>query len=69
MAVRVLVITGVEMIVRTSVALPVLQRPAPLLAVIVTLYVPSVVGVPEMTFLFGPLPCDKPGAGGFGDTL
>ena len=58
---RVLVITGVEMIVRTSVALPVLQRPAPLLAVIVTLYVPSVVGVPEMTFLFGPLPCDKPG--------
>jgi hypothetical protein len=57
------------MIVRTSVALPVLQRPAPLVAVIVTLYVPSVVGVPEMTFRFGPLPCDKPGAGGFGDTL
>jgi len=48
-AVRVLVITGVVMIVRTSVALPVLQRPAPLLAVMVTLYVPSVVGVPEIT--------------------
>ena len=48
-AVRVLVITGVEMIVITSVAPPVLQRPAPLLAVIVTLYVPSVVGVPSIS--------------------
>ena len=48
-------------IVMTSVALAVLQVLAPLLAVIVTLVVPAVVGVPEMTFRFDPLPNDKPG--------
>jgi hypothetical protein len=40
---------GTALIVITSVALAVLQGPAPLLAVIVTLVVPAVVGVPEIT--------------------
>ena len=44
----------------TSVALAVLQVPAPLLTVMVTLVVPAVVGVPEMTFWFCPVPNDKP---------
>jgi len=42
----------------------VLQGPAPLLAVIVTFVVPAVVGVPEMTFRFPPLPNDKPAGNG-----
>ena len=42
-------IVGTALIVITSVALAVLQEPAPLLAVIVTLVVPAVVGVPEIT--------------------
>jgi hypothetical protein len=44
-----LVITGVLPTVITRVAVAVLQGPAPLLAVIVTLVVPAVVGVPEIT--------------------
>ena len=40
---------GTALIVITSVALAVLQGPAPLLALIVTLVVPAVVGVPEIT--------------------
>src|SRR4029077_9200441 len=40
---------GRALIVITSVALAVLQGPAPLLAVIVTLVGPAVVGVPEIT--------------------
>ena len=40
---------GLLLIVMTSVALAVLQVPAPLLAVMVTLVVPAVVGVPEIT--------------------
>ena len=44
-----LVITGGLPIVITSVALAVLQGPAPLLALIVTLVVPAAVGVPEIT--------------------
>jgi len=43
------VITGVLAVVITSVALPVLQELAPLLALMVTLDVPAVVGVPEIT--------------------
>jgi hypothetical protein len=43
------VITGGLPIVITSVAVAVLQGVAPLLAVIVTLVVPAVVGVPEIT--------------------
>jgi hypothetical protein len=42
-------IAGVVPIVITKVALPVLQGPAPLLAVIVTLVVPAAEGVPEIT--------------------
>jgi len=42
-------IVGVVPIVITKVALPVLQEPAPLLALIVTLNVPVAVGVPEIT--------------------
>jgi hypothetical protein len=42
------VITGVLAVVITRVALAVLQGLAPLLAVIVTLVVPDVVGVPEI---------------------
>ena len=42
-------IVGTALIVITSVALAVLQGLAPLLAVIVTLVVPAVVGVPEIT--------------------
>jgi hypothetical protein len=42
-------IVGVALIVITSVALAVLQGLAPLLAVMVTLVVPAVVGVPEIT--------------------
>src|SRR5256885_376417 len=42
-------IVGVVPIVITSVALAVLQEPAPLLAVMVTLVVPAAVGVPEIT--------------------
>jgi hypothetical protein len=44
-----LVITGVLAVVITRVALPVLHGPAPLLALMVTLVVPAVVGVPEIT--------------------
>ena len=40
---------GAALIVITSVALPVLQGLAPLLALMVTLVVPAVVGVPEIT--------------------
>jgi hypothetical protein len=40
---------GAALIVITSVALPVLQGLAPLLALMVTLDVPEVVGVPEIT--------------------
>jgi hypothetical protein len=40
---------GLLLIVITSVALAVLQVPAPLLAVMVTFVVPAVVGVPEIT--------------------
>ncbi len=54
-------IVGAALIVITSVALPVLQVPAPLLALMMTLVVPAVVGVPEMTFRFPPLPNDNPG--------
>jgi len=54
-------IVGAALIVITSVALPVLQGLAPLLALMVTLDVPAVVGVPEMTFRFPPLPNDNPG--------
>jgi hypothetical protein len=53
-------IVGTALIVITSVALPVLQELAPLLALIVTLVVPAVVGVPEITFLLK----DKPGGNG-----
>ena len=42
-------IVGLALIVMTSVAVAVLQGLAPLLAVIVTLVVPAVVGVPEIT--------------------
>ena len=42
-------IVGVVAIVITKVAVALLQGPAPLLAVIVTLVVPAVVGVPEIT--------------------
>jgi hypothetical protein len=42
-------IVGTALIVITSVALPVLQGLAPLLALMVTLDVPAVVGVPEIT--------------------
>jgi len=42
-------IVGVVPIVITKVALPALQEPAPLLALIVTLNVPVAVGVPEIT--------------------
>ena len=47
----------------TSVALVVLHG-WPLLTVIVTLYVPAVVGVPEITFRLPPFPSDKPGGSG-----
>jgi hypothetical protein len=40
---------GAALIVITSVALAVLQGLAPLLALMVTLDVPAVVGVPEIT--------------------
>jgi hypothetical protein len=50
-------------IVMTSVAL-VLVHGWPLSTVMVTLYVPAVVGVPEMTFRFCPVPNDKPGGNG-----
>ncbi len=42
-------ITGVLAVVITSVALPVLQGLAPLLALMVTLVVPAAVGVPEIS--------------------
>jgi hypothetical protein len=42
-------IVGLGLMVITSVALPVLQGLAPLLALMVTLVVPAVVGVPEIT--------------------
>jgi hypothetical protein len=42
-------IVGTALIVITSVALPVLQGLAPLLALMVTLDVPAVVGVPEIS--------------------
>ena len=57
---RGLVITGGASIVRTRVAVAALQAPAPLLTVMVTLVVPPVVGVPEITFLLS----DKPGGNG-----
>jgi len=47
----------------TSVALVVLHG-WPLLTVMVTLYVPAVVGVPEITFRLPPFPSDKPGGSG-----
>ena len=50
-------------IVITSVALVVLHG-WPLLTVMVTLVIPEVVGVPEITFRFEPLPKDKPGGNG-----
>jgi hypothetical protein len=43
------VMVGTGTIVITSVALPVLQEVAPFVALIVTLDVPAVVGVPEIT--------------------
>ena len=43
---------GAALIVITSVALPVLQGLAPLLALMATLDVPAVVGVPEITPVF-----------------
>lgn len=43
-----LIVGAVRMVI-TKVALPVLQEPAPLLALIVTLNVPVAVGVPEIT--------------------
>ena len=50
-AVSVLVIDGASgQIVITSVALPVLHGPAPLLALMVTEYIPAVVGVPQISF-------------------
>jgi hypothetical protein len=42
-------IVGLALIVITSVALPLLQGLAPLVALMVTLVVPAVVGVPEIT--------------------
>jgi hypothetical protein len=42
-------IVGTALMVITSVALAVLQEPAPLLPLIVTLVVPALVGVPEIT--------------------
>ena len=51
-------------IVMTSVAVALLQVPMPLLTVMVTLVVPAVVGVPEMTVRFPPLPNDKPAGNG-----
>jgi hypothetical protein len=54
------VIVGFLPIVMTRVAVEVLQGLVPLLTVIVTLYVPAVVGVPEMTFWLDPPPCDNP---------
>jgi hypothetical protein len=42
-------IVGLALIVITRVAVAVLQEPAPLLAVMVTLVVPAAVGVPEIT--------------------
>jgi hypothetical protein len=42
-------IAGAVLIVMTRVAVAVLQGPAPLLAVMVTLVVPFAVGVPEIT--------------------
>ena len=63
-AVSGLVIVGsCKQIVMTSVAVVLLQ-PVPLLTVIVTLVVPAVVGVPEMTVRFPPLPNDKPAGNG-----
>jgi hypothetical protein len=43
------VVVGLALMVITSVALPVLQGPAPLVALMVTLDVPAVVGVPEIS--------------------
>ena len=64
LAVSVLVMLAApSQIVITSVAVAVLHG-WPLLTVMVTLYVPAVVGVPEMTFRFEPFPCDKPGGRG-----
>jgi hypothetical protein len=42
-------VVGTALIVITRVALAVLQEPAPLLALMVTLVVPAAVGVPEIT--------------------
>jgi hypothetical protein len=47
-----------------SVALAVLHAPEPLLALMVTLVVPAIVGVPEITFLSCPFPNDKPAGNG-----
>ena len=47
----------------TRVAVAVLQG-WPLLTVIVTLVIPGVVGVPEITFRLPPFPSDKPGGSG-----
>jgi hypothetical protein len=63
-AIRGLVIAGsCGQIVMTSGALAVPHWP-PLLTVMVTLVVPAVVGVPEITFRFPPLPNDKPAGNG-----
>ena len=43
------VTVGAPLMVITRVELPVLHRPAPLLALMVTLVVPAAVGVPEIT--------------------
>jgi hypothetical protein len=63
-AVSALVMLAGGLIVIVSVALAVLHAPEPVLAVMVTLVVPAVVGVPEMTFLSCPFPNDKPGGNG-----
>jgi hypothetical protein len=46
-------IVGAVLMVMTRIAVPELQEPAPLLAVMVTLVVPVAVGVPEITPVLG----------------
>jgi hypothetical protein len=53
------VIVGLVPTVIIIVAVPVLHGPAPLVALILTVNVPVLVGVPERTFWFCPLPCDN----------
>jgi hypothetical protein len=57
-------IVGAALMAITRVAVAVLQGLAPLVAVITTLVVPAVVGAPEMTFRFCPVPNDRPGGNG-----